>query len=164
MGWFSKDAGDHLYLLVDETQLLGEWKAFVVASLFRHRAIPVFWFIYSDQQIRDGIYKSHNEIIQYFSEFVYQEALEVMSENRQHPVLVFDRGFARAQHVIKFLKDRAIRFVMWVPRTVGILLDESCLKLDDMEDGWYPHILYQIQQQIPVHLYIIRDEVFKDPS
>lgn len=163
MSWFSKDAGAHVYLLVDETQLLGAWKALVVAIPFRHRAIPVFWFIYNDQQIRDCIYKSHNEIIQYFCEFVYQEALEVMSKNKQHPVLVFDRGFARAQHVIKFLKARAIRFVMRVPRSVGILLDGSCMKLDDMEDGWYPHILYQIQQQIPLHLYIIRDEAFKDP-
>ena len=66
--WFSKDADDHLYLLVDETQLLGEWKALVVAIPFRHRALPVFYFIYSDQQIRDGIYKSHNEIIQHIGE------------------------------------------------------------------------------------------------
>ena len=163
LSWFSKAAGDHLYLLVDETQLLGAWKALVVAVPFRHRAIPVFWFIYSDQQIRGGIYKSHNEIIQYFCEFVYQVALEVMSPQKRCPVLVFDRGFARAQHVIKFLKDRDMPFVMRVPRTVGILVDGSVMKLDDMENGWYPHILYQVQQQIPLQLYIIRDEDFKDP-
>ena len=163
LSWFSKAAGDHLYLLVDETQLFGAWKALVVAVAFRHRAIPVFWFIYSDQQIRGGIYKSHNEIIQYFCEFVYREALEVMSPQKQRPVLVFDRGFARAEHVIKFLKDRAIPFVMRVPRIVGILVDGSVMKLDDMENGWYPHILYQVQQQIPLQLYIIRDEDFKDP-
>ena len=163
LSWFSKAADDHLYLLVDETQLLGEWKALVVALAFRHRAIPIFWFIYSDQQIRDGIYKSHNEIIQYFCEFVYQKALGVMSEQHQRPVLVFDRGFARARYVIKFLKVRDIAFVMRVPRHVGIRLDASPKKLDDLEDGWYPHILYQAHEQIPVQLYIIRDEAFKDP-
>ena len=163
LSWFSKAAGGHLYLLVDETQLIAGWKALVVALAFRHRAIPVFWFIYSDQQIRDGIYKSHNEIIQYFCEFVYQKALGVMSEQHQRPVLVFDRGFARARYVIKFLKVRDIAFVMRVPRHVGITLDASRKKLDDLEDGWYPHILYQTHEQIPLQLYIIRDDVFKDP-
>ena len=163
VGWFSKGVRDHLYLLVDETDLIAGWKALVVAIPFRHRAIPVFWFIYSDQQIRDGIYKSHNEIIQYFCEYVYQEALGVVSKHPQRPVLVFDRGFARARHVIKFLKERDIPFVMRVPRHVGITLDGSLKKLDDIEDGWYPHILYQAHEQIPLQLYIIRDETFKDP-
>ena len=163
VSWCSKAANDHLYLLVDETQLIAEWKALVVAVSFRHRAIPVFWFIYNDQQIRDGIYKSHNEIIQYFCEFVYQEALGVVSRHQQRPVLVFDRGFARARYVIKFLKSRDILFVMRVPRHVGITLDASLKKLDDLEDGWYPHILYQAQEQIPLQLYIIRDDAFKDP-
>ena len=108
VSWFSKTAGEQLYLLVDETKLLAGWKALVVAIPFRHRAIPVFWFIYKDQQIRDCIYKSHNEIIQYFCEFVYQKALEGMSNQNQRPVLIFDRGFARAEHVIDFLKQRHI--------------------------------------------------------
>ena len=164
VSWCSKAANDHLYLLVDETKLIAGWKALVVAIPFRHRAIPVFWFIYNDQQIRDGIYKSHNEIIQYFCEFVYQEALGVVSKHHQRRVLVFDRGFARARYVIKFLKARDILFVMRVPRHVGITLDARLKKLDDLEDGWYPHILYQTHEQIPLQLYIIRDEAtFKEP-
>ncbi len=163
VSWCCKAGNDHLYLLVDETKLIAGWKALVVAIPFRHRAIPVFWFIYNDQQIRDGIYKSHNEIIQYFCEFVYQEALGVVSKHQQRPVLVFDRGFARARHVIKFLKVRDIVFVMRVPRHVGITLAGSPKKLDDLEDGWYPHILYQTHEQIPLQLYSIRDEAFKDP-
>lgn len=163
VSWCCKAANDHLYLLVDETKLIAGWKALVVAVPFRHRAIPVFWFIYNDQQIRDGIYKSHNEIIQYFCEFVYQEALGVVSKHQQHPVLVFDRGFARARYVIKFLKARDIVFVMRVPRHVGITLEASPKKLDDLADGWYPHILYQAHEQIPLQLYIISDESFKDP-
>ena len=163
VGWFFKDAGGHLYLLVDETDLIAGWKALVVAIPFRHRAIPVFYFIYTDQQIRDGLYKSHNEIIQYFCEYVYQMALGVVSKQNQRPVLVFDRGFARARYVIKFLKDRDIPFVMRVPRQVGITLKGRLKKLDDLEKGWYPHILYQAQEQLPVRLYILRDAAFKDP-
>ena len=162
MRWFFKDAGDHLYLLVDETDLLAGWKAIVVAVPFRHREIPIFWFIYSDVQIRAGIYKSHNEIIRYFCEYMYQAALGVVS-GQQRPVLVFDRGFARARYVIKFLKERDIPFVMRVPRHVGIRLEGSVKKLDDLEVGWYPRILYQTHEEIPLHLYILRDAAFKDP-
>ncbi len=86
-----------------------------------------------------------------------------MSEPPQRPVLVFDRGFARARYVIKFLKVRDIAFVMRVPRHVGITLEASRKKLDDLEAGWYPHILYQTHEQIPLQLYIIRDDAFKDP-
>ncbi len=163
VGWFSKSANDHLYLLVDETDLIAGWKALVVAIPFRHRAIPVFSFIYSDVQIREGIYKSHNEIIRYFCGYVYQEALGIVSKHDQRPVLVFDRGFARARYVIKFLKARDILFVMRVPRHVSITLDGSLKKLDDLDVGWYPHILYQAHEQIPLQLYIIRDAGFKDP-
>ena len=160
---FSTAATDHLYLLVDETDLIAGWKAIVVAIPFRHRAIPVFWFIYSDAQIREGLYKSHNEIVRYFCEYVYQEALAVVSKHDQRPILVFDRGFARARYIIKFLKDRDIGFVMRVPKHVGIILDGSLKKLDDLEGGWYPQILYQTHEQIPLQLYIITDEDFKDP-
>ena len=162
VGWFSKAANAHLYLLVDETDLIAGWKALVVAIGFRHRAIPVFWFIYRDQQFHEGIYKSHNEIIQYFCVHVYQEALEVVSKHQQRPVLVFDRGFARARYVIKFLMERDIPFVMRVARHVGIRLDGSLKKLDDLEAGWYPYILYQAHEQIPLQLYILRDGAFKD--
>ena len=161
--WFFKAASDHLYLLVDETDLIAGWKAIVVSIPFRHRAIPVFWLIYSDAQIREGIYKSHNELIQFFCEYVYQEALGVVSKHCQRPVLVFDRGFARARYVIKFLTDRDIPLVMRVPRHVGIRVDGSLKKLDDLAEGWYRQILYQAREQIPLQLYIIRDAAFKDP-
>ena len=76
---------------------------------------------------------------------------------------MFDRGFTGAQYVIKFLKSQDIPFVMRVPRHVGISLQGSVKKLDDLEVGWYPHILYQRQEQIPLQLYIVRDAAFKDP-
>ena len=44
--WFSKDAGADVYLLVDETDLIAGWKALVVSIRFRHRVIPLFWFIF----------------------------------------------------------------------------------------------------------------------
>ena len=49
---------------VDERDLIGGWKAIVAAIAFRHRAIPVLWLIYKDEDIQSGKYKSHNEIVQ----------------------------------------------------------------------------------------------------
>ncbi len=157
--WFFKGAKEPLYLLVDETKLLAGWKALVGAIPFRQRAIPVFWFLYSDAQIRAGVYKNHNEIIQYFCRYVYQEALGEMLKARHRPILVFDRGFAGARCVIKFLKEQEIPFVMRVPKHVGIYLQGSLEKLDDLETGRYPQILYQTHAQIPLALYILRDEL-----
>ena len=46
-----------------------------------------------------------------------------------NPVLVFDRGFARARYVIKFLDEKGIRVVMRVPRNVGVYVNGSLRKL-----------------------------------
>ena len=51
---------------------------------------------------------------------------------------------------------------MRVPRHVSIRLAGREKKLDALEASWYPHILYQAHEQIPVQLYIIRDKAFKD--
>ena len=153
----------HLLLLIDETELIAGWKAIVVSIAFRQRGIPVFWCIYSDQEIRDGVYKSHNEIIQDFSEDVYEQGLRAAPRKAQHPVLVFDRGFARGKYVIKFLKERNIPFLMRVSRNVSITYQGSSQKLDDLENGCYPEVLYHKQYQIPLKFAVIRDEAFKDP-
>lgn len=158
-----RKAGQHLLLLVDETDLIAGWKAIVVAVAFRHRAIPVFWFIYSDQEIRDGIYKSHNEILQGFCQKCYQWGLEAAPGKGKRPLLVFDRGFARGKFVIKFLKEHDIPFLMRVCRNVSITYQGDSKKLDDLENGYYPEVLYHKQHQIPLQLYVITDEAFKDP-
>ena len=97
--------------LVDETDLIRGWKVIVAAIAFRHRAIPVLWLLYKDKEIQHGKYKSHNEIVQRFCLKLYELAVSSAPQaGRLEPILVFDRGFARAQYVIKFLKDREILF------------------------------------------------------
>ena len=79
-------------ILIDETQLLGAC---------------------TDAEIQDMKCKSHNEIIQRFCLTVYQQTKAVLCQSCE-PVLIFDRGFARARYVIKFLKAKSIPFVMRV--------------------------------------------------
>ena len=98
-------------ILVDETQVFGDFKAIVAAVPFRHRAIPIYWHIYTDAEIQNMTYKSHNAIIQRFCVTVYQKTRAALA-NTCKPTLVFDRGFARGCYVIKFLKTAQIPFIM----------------------------------------------------
>ena len=152
----------HFLLLIDETDLIDGWKAMVAAIPFRHRAIPVFWFIYKDEEIHAGKYKSHNQIIQRFCLKVYRRAVGCLPKSGQQPLLVFDRGFARAKYVIKFLKDRDVPFILRICRNVGIRYQGSAKKLDAFKNKFHGDVLYHATHQIPVHLYVRRNNP-KDP-
>ena len=156
-------ADRYFLLLVDETDLIDGWKAIVAAIPFRHRAIPVFWFIYKDEEIQSMKYKSHNKIIQRFCLKLYRLSITSEATPRKAPILVFDRGFARAKYVIKFLKDREIPFIMRVCRSVGIRYQGSAKKLDALKNKFYGDVLYHTTHQIPLQLYVRRNNGFKDP-
>ena len=155
--WTSNTAG-HRLLLIDETKLFGDWKA-IVAAVFRNRAIPVFWK-YRDQDIRDLRYKSHNKLVQDFCQGVYNRALTLAP---QKPMLIFDRGFARAKYIIKFLKEKEIPFVMRICQNVGITHNQTHKKLHQLPQGSYPSIGYHSTYQIPLALYVIRNAAYKEP-
>lgn len=158
--WRSKRAKQHALVLIDETDLPGGWKAIVASVPFRNRAIPIYWCIYKNEEISNVTYRSHNEIIQNFCVALHQQVLQVVGVE---PVYVFDRGFARARYVIKFLDDRGINVLMRVPRNVSIRVDGRWRKLDDLEEGGYANALYQKTEAIPLNLYVVRDEAHDDP-
>ena len=161
--WRSKRALDQALILIDETDLLGGWKALVASVSFRNRAIPIYWHLYKNDEISEGRYKSHNEIIQKFCVALHEAILQAIVGKSVEAVYVFDRGFARARYVIKFLDDRWINVVMRVPRNVGVRVDGSLRKLDDLEEGGYSDILYQVSEALPLDLYVVRDEAHDDP-
>ena len=47
-----RNHNQHALILIDETKLIGGFKAIVAALPFRHRAIPIYWHIYKDSEIR----------------------------------------------------------------------------------------------------------------
>lgn len=150
-------------ILIDETKLIGGFLAIVAAVAFRHRAIPIYWHIYSDAEIREMKYKSHNEIIQGFCVTVYHQTKATLPKTCK-PVLIFDRGFARARYVIQFLKAQDIPFVMRVCRNVRITVLGDVKTLDQLDSSrGYPQILYHQTEQIQLNLYVVRDVRFSDP-
>lgn len=50
-------------LLIDLTDLLFGYKAIVIAIPFRMRAIPIYWKVYTDEQIQEMVYLSHNTLV-----------------------------------------------------------------------------------------------------
>ena len=59
-------------ILIDETKLIGGYKAIVAAIPFGQRAIPIYWLIYSNDEINEMKYRSHNQIIETFCTTVYR--------------------------------------------------------------------------------------------
>ena len=161
--WRSKGALQQALVLIDETDLPGGWKALVASVPFRNRAIPIYWHLYKNAEISGGTYKSHNEIIQNFCVALHQQILQAIGGKSVEPVYVFDRGFARARYVIKFLEDKGIRLVMRVPRNVGVRINGSLRKLDALAEGAYADILYQTTEALRLNLYVVRDAAHDDP-
>ena len=150
-------------ILVDETQVFGDFKAIVAAVPFRHRAIPIYWHIYTDAEIQNMTYKSHNEIIQRFCVTVYQKTRAALP-NTYKPTLVFDRGFARGCYVIKFLKTEQIPFIMRVCRNVHVTVWGHVKTVEQVKGtGFYPQILYHSTERIRLNLYVVREARFAEP-
>ena len=149
-------------ILVDETQVFGDFKAIVAAVPFRQRAIPIYWHIYRDAEIADMTYTSHNEIIQRFCGTLYQKTQAALFHTVT-PTLIFDRGFARGRYVLKFLKAQQIPFVMRVCRTVGITINGTAKTMEQLQAGGYRQVLYHQAEQIRLNLYVVRDARFAEP-
>ena len=158
-----KDREKYATILIDETDLPHGFKALVAAVPFRCRAIPIYWQIYTNEQIRQMKYQSHNALIQAFCTTLYRETKAVLP-NGCEPEFVFDRGFARAKYVIKFLDDAGIKFAMRVPKNGGFAGDGTVQTLKDIcSTTLYPKIHYHRTEQIELCLYAIIDERFKEP-
>ncbi len=152
----------HLLVLIDETDLPGGWKAIVAALPFRNRAIPLYWVLYKNEMLKDGTYQGHNDLVQQFCCDVHSRVVKVLGDSRE-PVLVFDRGFARARAILKFFEGQGICYLMRVPRNVGVRIAGNKQCLEEVANGFYPQVLYHYTEQVPVALYVGGQHTKKDP-
>ena len=53
--------------------------------------------------------------------------------------------------------------MMRVPRNVGVRVNGSLRKLDDLKEGGYSDILYQNTEALRLNLYVVRDQAHDDP-
>ncbi len=150
-------------VLVDETDILEHYRVIVMAVPFRKRAIPIYWKIYRKDAFDKMVYRSHNALVQEFCcEFIkhFENALP----NVRRPILVFDRGFARAKYLMKPFMEAGIEFVIRVcPRTC-FYHNSQRIKLETLQKiGAYPGISYHSTEKLKLNLYVFKDARHKEP-
>ena len=127
-----------IMVLVDEVDLIDDYKALVAAIPFRKRAIPIVFKIFTNQQIRDLVYRSKNWVIWNFmdqaSELI-QKALGDMDSDRE-PVFIFDRGFADVK-LMKYLDYMGAKFIIRVRKNTGIVVGVYAGKLTELGQWGY---------------------------
>lgn len=150
-------------LLIDETDILKNYRVLVVAVPFRKRAIPIYWKIYAKDAFDKMVYPSHNTLIQEFCVAflkVYTETLP----NVVKPVLVFDRGFARTKYLMEPFIEAGIDFVIRVCKHTCIYHKGVRKKLQSIQEtGSYPDIRYHNTLKLPLNLQVFKNPPHKEP-
>jgi hypothetical protein len=153
-----------MMVLVDEVDLLDGYKALVAAIPFRKRAIPVVFKIFTNQQIRDMVYRSKNDVIWNFLDQAYETIQKVLwdMESDTQPVFIFDRGFADVKFM-KYLDFMGVKFIIRVRKNTGIVVKGNMSKLGDFGHwGYFRNVLYHSQERITVNLFCAEDD--SDPD
>ena len=149
-------------LLIDETDLLFSYKAIVVAIPFRMRAIPIYWHIYTNEQIQDLVYKSHNTLIWDFLDHLTKVQKQALGKRRRF-IWLFDRGFADVKLMIR-LKRANIHFIIRVKKNVGVEVLGYVGTLKHFNKrGYFENIVYHKDKRIQVNLFCAWDENEEEP-
>lgn len=149
-------------LLIDETDLFGPYKAIVVAIPFRKRAIPIFWKIYTNQEIQQLLYLSHNTLVWGFLDDLQNVLVEALGKKRK-TLWIFDRGFADVKLMKRLMKQR-INFIIRVKKNVGIKVEGYVGNLGNFrKQGYFANVIYHQQQQIRLNLYCAWDKTYEEP-
>ena len=151
------------FMLVDETDILQNYRIIVIAVPFRKRAIPIYWEIYEKDAFDKMVYPSHNVLVQEFCcQFIQQ--FETTLPNVRKPIFVFDRGFARARYLIKPLMKSGIKFVIRVCKNASFYDKGQRIKLETLKNTVsYPNISYHSTEKLKLNLLVFRDEDHKEP-
>jgi len=151
---------DAIIVLVDGTDLIHCYKAFVAAIPYRKRAIPIVFKAYTNQQIKDMVYRSENWIIWNFMDQCYETIQGVFPGRRV--IFVFDRGFAD-EKLIRYLEHMGANHVMRVPKNVGIETFEYKGKLSSFGRlGYFRNVSYNLGKPIKMNLFCAENDRDKD--
>jgi len=151
---------DAIIVLVDGTDLIHGYKAFVAAIPYRKRAIPLVFKAYTNQQIRDMVYRSENWIVWNFMDQAY-DSIQKVFPGRQ-VIFVFDRGFAD-EKLIRYLEYMGASHVMRVPKNVGIEAFEYRGKLSSFGQwGYFRNVSYHLGKPIKMNLFCAEHDTDKD--
>ena len=151
-------------IIIDMTKLIGPFRAIVAAVPYRKRAIPIYYIIFTNDQIRRLEYLSQNQIIEIFIQEVTEILREALGKKKSKRMIwVFDRGFADAK-LMERIKNK-ITFVIRVKKDVWVEVEQGCKyagKLGGFKGkGLFRDVLYHKEKRLRLHLY--SDPEGKDP-
>ena len=156
------NSNSKVVLLIDETDLLFSYKAIVVAIPFRMRAIPIYWKVYTNEQIQNILYLSHNTLVWNFLHDVKSVQHQALGKRRRF-IWVFDRGFADVKLMIR-LKTWRVGFIIRVRRNVGVEVQGYVGQLGQFQRrGYFENIVYHKDKRIRVNLYCAWYESYNEP-
>ena len=151
---------DAIIILVDGTDLIHGYKAFVASIPYRKRAIPLTFKAYTNQQIRDMVYRSENDIVWNFLDLTYETIQKVFPGRRV--IFVFDRGFAD-EKLIRYLKHMGANHIMRVPKNCGIEAFEYRGMLSSFgQRGYFRNVSYHLGKPIQMNLFCAENDKDKD--
>jgi hypothetical protein len=157
---------DAIIVLVDGTDLIHDYKAFVAAIPYRKRAISIVFKAYTNQQIWDMVYRSENDVIWNFLDLAYETIQRVFPGRRV--IFVFDRGFAD-EKLIRYLKHMGANHIIRVPKNCGIEAFEYGAKAKYRgklssfgQWGYFRNVSYHLGKRIKVNLFCAENDRDKD--
>jgi len=161
-----KRESHRMMILVDEVDLIDGYKALVAAVPFRKRAIPIVFKIFTNQQIRDMVYRSKNDVVWNFmdqaNETIQKVIWDTAMTSDREPVFIFDRGFADVKFM-KYLDFMGVKFIIRVRKNTGIMVEGHTGMLSSFGQwGYFRNVVYHMTERIQVNLFCAEDD--SDPD
>lgn len=155
--------GTFLPVIIDQSTLAGKWEVLWASIPFRGRALPVSCKVFRYADIGADPAGSQTKLEDQFVRDVV-----AMIPHSLHPLLIFDRGYARVT-LIQLLDFLQVRYVIRVRKDTTVRYHRQyqgplCgVKVRRGELIWWPHVWYHSRQQCKVNLAITLNDTAEEP-
>ena len=151
---------DAIIVLIDGVDLIHGYKACAGAIPYRKRSIPLMFKVYTNQQIRDMVYRSENWVVWNFMDIAYETIQKILPGRKV--IFTFDRGFAD-EKLIRYLKQMGAHHVMRVPKNCGIEAFEYRGKLSSFGHwGYFRDVSYHLGRKLKMNLFCAENDSKED--
>jgi hypothetical protein len=155
--------GQFLPVIIDQSTPAGKWEVLWASIPFRGRALPIHFRVFRYVDIRADPEGSQNKLE---DEFVRD--VVAMLPPSLHPLLLFDRGYARVP-LIQLLDSLDVRYVIRVRKDASVRYRHqyqgplSGVRVRRGELIWWPQALYHAQEQCKVNMAITLNDTAEEP-
>ena len=155
--------GHYLPVIIDQSTIAGKWEVLWASVPFRGRALPISFQVFRHDDINADPEGSQNKL-----ENQFIRALVAMIPDSLHPLLLFDRGYARVS-LFRLLDSLQVHYVVRVCKNVNVRYRRryhgplSGVVVRRGELIWWPRVLYSDSEAYPVNLVLTLNATAKEP-